>query len=152
AGENFTALVVAAALGGDIGDVEQRCEAFTRTQRLLRIAGQIEWPDGTVMRRYAFVHELYRQTVYAQITEGQCVRLHQGVGQALEAAYRAGKSEIAPELAGHFERGHDDARALRYLVAAAERARLRFASRAAMEYLQAALALVGRLPDDDQRR
>jgi len=60
--------------------------------------------------------------------------------------------DIASQLASHFERGHDDARALRYLSAAAERARLRFANREAVEYLDAALLLLARLPDDDQRR
>src|SRR5262249_14275957 len=96
--------------------------------------------------------ELYRQAVYAQITEAQCVRLHQRMGQALEAAYGARQTDIAPTLARHFGRSHDDARALRYLIAAAERARLRFASRAALEYLQAAIALLLRRSEDDERR
>src|SRR5262249_3118912 len=70
----------------------------------------------------------------------------------LEAAYGARKVEIAPRLADHFERSNDHARALRYLLIAVGVARLRFASRAAMEHLVAALSLLVRLPEDDQRR
>jgi predicted ATPase/DNA-binding winged helix-turn-helix (wHTH) protein len=152
AGNDFTALVVAAGLGGEVGDAEMRCEAFVRARRFLRIAGHVEWPDRSVARRYAFTHELYRQVVYAAIPEGHCMRLHQRIGQALEAAYGARQMDIAPQLAIHFERSHDDARALHYLEAAAAHARLRFASREAIGYLETALALVALLPDGDERR
>jgi DNA-binding winged helix-turn-helix (wHTH) protein len=152
AGEHCTAIVVAAALGDEVADVETRCEALAQASRFLRIAGQTEWPDGRVAQRYAFVHELYRRAVYEQIPPGQRTRLHTGIGQALETAYGARRVEFAPELAMHFERGHDGARALRYLTAAAERARLRFANREAAGYLEAALALLTRLPEGDARR
>ncbi len=152
AGNEFSALVVAAALGAEPADVETRCEAFAHAQRFLRVAGHVEWPDRSVARRYAFTHELYRQVVYAEIPEGQCMQLHQRIGRALEAAYGAQRMEIAPQLAAHFERGHDEARALHYLIAAAAGARRRFASRQAMGYLEAALALVALLPDEEKRQ
>jgi uncharacterized protein YbdZ (MbtH family) len=60
--------------------------------------------------------------------------------------------DIAPQLAIHFERGRDDVRALRYLGIAAARARQRFANREAIGYLEAALALLALLPDEDERR
>lgn len=152
AGDAFTPLVVAAALGSEVADAEMRCEAFVRAQRFLRIAGHVEWPDHSVASRYAFTHELYRQVVYAAIPEGHCMQLHQHIGQALEAAYGARQMDIAPQLAIHFERGRDDARALRYLTAAAAGARQRFASREAIGYFDAALALVALLPDEEERR
>jgi hypothetical protein len=95
------------------------------------VAGYVEWPDRSVSRRYAFTHELYRQVVYAAIPEGHCTRLHQRIGQALEAAYGARQMDMAPQLAIHFER---------------------FASREAIGYLEAALVLVALLPDGDERR
>jgi DNA-binding winged helix-turn-helix (wHTH) protein/tetratricopeptide (TPR) repeat protein len=152
AGEHCTAIVVAAALGGDVAEVETRCEALVQASRFLRIAGQLEWPDGRVVQRYAFVHELYREAVYEQMTPGQRMQLHQRIGQALEAASDARRLELAPELAMHFERGHDQARALRYLTIAAGRARLRFANREAEAYLQSALGLLARRPEDETRR
>ena len=151
AGDDFTPLVVAAALGKEAADAELRCETFARAQRLLRITGRVEWPDRSVSRRYAFTHELHRQVVYEAIPEGQRMRLHQRIGQALEAAYGARQMDIAPQLALHFERGRDG-RALRYLETAATRASQRFAGREAIGYLQAALTLVALLPDGDERR
>jgi predicted ATPase len=117
AGDEFTSLAVAAALGKVVANIEMRCEAFARAQRFLRVAGYVEWPDRSVSRRYHFTHELYRQVVYAAIPEGHCMRLHQRIGRALEAACGARRMDIAPQLAIHFERGRDDARALHYLGA-----------------------------------
>jgi DNA-binding winged helix-turn-helix (wHTH) protein len=139
-------------LGGDVAAVETRCEALVQASQFLRIAGEIEWPDGRVAPRYAFVHELYRQAVYEQMPAGQRMRLHARIGRALEAVYGARRVELAPQLANHFERCRDRARALRYLTIAAERARRRFANREAAGYLEAALALLTRLPEDDARR
>jgi DNA-binding winged helix-turn-helix (wHTH) protein len=152
AGDPFTARVVAAALGCEEADAEMRCEAFAHAQRFLRVAGHVEWPDRSVSRRYGFTHELYRQVAYAEIPEARSIRLHQRIGQALEAAYGARQMEIAPELATHFERGRDDVRALRYLTAAAAGSRQRFANREAIAYLEAALALVALLPDEGEKR
>src|SRR5262249_7110924 len=131
AGDDFTAMVVAAALGCQPTDVEERCEAFVHAQRFLRVAGHLEWPDRTVARLYPRAQELYRWAVHARITEGQCRRLQQPMAEALEAGSGARQMEIAPERAPHFGRSNDDARALRSLPAAAERARLRFANREA---------------------
>src|SRR5262245_51327410 len=152
AGEDFSPLVVAAALGQDVADTETHCEGLARARCFLRAAGHIEWPDHHVSPRYAFTHELYRQVVYGQVTDGQCMRLHQRIGQALEAAYGARRMEVAPRLAVHFERGRDDGRAVTYLAAAAAGARKRFANRETIGYLEAALAITARAADDGARR
>ncbi len=151
AGSEFTPLVLAAALGTDVADAELRCQGFARAQRFIRVAGRVEWPDRSMTDRYTFTHELYRQVVYADIAEAQCIRLHQRIGRALESAHGARRMEIAAQLAVHFERGRDDARALHYFGAAATRARERFASREAIGYLESAIALVALIPDDGER-
>lgn len=152
AGEDFSPIVVAAALGQDLADTEMRCGVLARARGFLRPAGHVEWPDRRVSPRYAFSHELYRQVVYGQITEGQCIQLHQRIGRALEAAYGARRMEVAPRLAVHFEQGRDGARAVEYLAAAAAAARQRFANREAIGYLEAALATAAREPDERARR
>jgi tetratricopeptide (TPR) repeat protein len=90
--------------------------------------------------------------MYEQSPGGRRARLHRGVGEALDAAHGSRADEIAPQLAAHFQRGHDPARALRYLTAAGLRARRRFASREAIAYLESALAWVALLPDAGERR
>jgi tetratricopeptide (TPR) repeat protein len=79
------------------------------------------------------------------------MRLHQRIGRALEAAYGARQMEIAPQLAVHFERGRDAARAVHYLAAAGASARQRFANREAIDYLETALALVERSSEEGER-
>src|SRR5262249_18690444 len=152
AGEDFSPLVIATALGQEEPDAEARCEALVRARRFLKTVGHVEWSDRRLSRRYAFSHDLYRQVVYGQISEGHFRRLHHRLAEALEAAYGARRREIAPRLAVHFERGRDDGRAIHYLIAAAAGARKRFANREAIGYLEAALAIVTLTPDGDGRR
>jgi adenylate cyclase len=151
AGAEFAAQAIAAPLGWTLDEVEARCEILAHSQRFLRDAGRSAWPDGTVARRYAFTHQLYRQAVYEGTSAGSRQRLHQRVGEALEAAHGERATEIAAELAAHFERGRDPLRALRYLRAAAERAQQRFARREAAGYLEAAIAVAAQLPDEGER-
>ncbi len=146
-GHDFAAPVVAAALRCGLEEVETRCDQLARAQRFLRAVGGAEWPDGTLALRYAFPHELYRQAVYEALPLGKRQRLHQRVGEALEAAHGERATDIAGELAEHFERAGDARRALHYLRAAAVRAAQRLAGREAIGYLEAAVALTARLPD-----
>jgi DNA-binding winged helix-turn-helix (wHTH) protein len=145
-GHEFALPLLAAAVPCALEDVEARCEALARTNRFLRAADDVEWPDGSVARRFTFAHELYRRAAHAEIPESARQRLHQRVGEALEHAYGPRAAEVAPELAAHFETARDDARAIRHLAAAAARARQRFASREAIDYLESAIARAVRLP------
>lgn len=151
AGLELAPQAVAAALGCETTEAETRCEALARTHRFLRTAGRTEWPDGSHARRYAFGHELYRQALYEGVPDARRQRLHQRIGEALEAAAGARAAEHAPELAAHFEKSRDLRRAVRYLAAAAARARQRFVNREVLGYIEPALALAERLPDEHDR-
>ncbi|HYD48206.1 MAG TPA: hypothetical protein VEB21_07660, partial [Terriglobales bacterium] len=76
---------------------------------------------------------------------------HQSIGERLEAAHGGGRSAVAAELASHFERSGDDARAVRYLIEAAFAARARFAEREAENDLSAALRHLEALPASEER-
>jgi tetratricopeptide (TPR) repeat protein len=78
------------------------------------------------------------------------VRLHQSIGEHLEAAHRPRAKEIAAELAVHFEQGRDYRRAIQYFRQAAENAARRYANREAVGNLIRALAWVERLPQPEQ--
>jgi DNA-binding winged helix-turn-helix (wHTH) protein len=146
-GTEFALQPIAAALKCTVEDAEIRCDTLARTHSFLRFTGSTEWPDGSAAQLYAFSHELYRQAAYAEIPEGQRQRLHQRIGEAIEVAYGEHVTLVAPELAAHFERSHDHARAVVYLAAAAARAGQRFANREAVGYLETALAVAAMLPD-----
>jgi DNA-binding NarL/FixJ family response regulator len=100
-------------------------------------------------QRFAFVHALIQETLYAEIPLHQRRRLHRLAGEALEAS-RSAQPTTASELARHFLAAGDNSRAIRYAVAAAEQAAARYAHAEAANNYQIALDLL--LDAGDQSR
>ena len=149
-GAEFSA-AVAFADGIDAEEAERRCEALARRGQFLRGAGVAEWPDGTVAGRYVFIHALYQQVLYARVSIGDRVGLHLRTGERLERGYGQRASEIAGELATHFEHGRDSERAVRYRSQAGERALRQHAYREAADHAARALTLLRALPESPAR-
>ena len=150
AGAEFSA-AVAGADGIDAQEAELRCEALARRGQFLRAAGVAEWPDGTVAGRYAFIHALYQQVLYARVSIGDRVGLHLRTGERLERGYGQRAGEIAGELAMHFEHGRDFERAARYRRQAGEHALRQHAYREAADHAARALTLLRALPESPER-
>jgi DNA-binding winged helix-turn-helix (wHTH) protein/tetratricopeptide (TPR) repeat protein len=149
-GPEFTAALVAAALRMEEEAVEARCVSLARQGQMLRAAGREEWPDGTWTERFAFAHHLFHAALYERIPLARRTRLHRAVGERLEVAHAGNAAARARELAVHFRLGRDDARAVTYLLTAAEQALRRSAHREAVADLTLALDLLRRhadLPD-----
>ena len=92
---------------------------------------------------YDFAHPLVRDSVYASLGQARAQVLHDRIAAALEAMYGSNAAAHAAELAHHLTRGSDGAggeRAARYLGEAGRQALARHADRAAVEYLEAAIA------------
>jgi predicted ATPase len=124
---------------------------LARRQYLVRAVDVQQWPDGSVCQRYAFVHALYREVCYWRQASGRRARLHRCLGERLEILYAARRSEVAAELAHHFEAGADWARAITYLQMVADTAVQRYAYREAATTLQRALTLARNLPEAIER-
>ncbi|MBI1816978.1 MAG: AAA family ATPase [Deltaproteobacteria bacterium] len=152
AGTDFAAPALAAVLNVGLDEVETACERLSRLHRFLRVVGIVEWPPDGTARRYGFIHALYRHVVYEAIPEGRRQRLHQRIGETIESAYDSRVSDIAAELAVHFERSRDRPRAIKYLTATATRAQRRFATREAIGALESALTLATSLPNTEARQ
>lgn len=142
AGQTFSAALVASAVGATIETVEQHCAEWARCAFFLRASGAMEWPDGTVAGGFALLHALYQQVLYERVPAGRRVRLHKRIAESLESAYGARASEIAAELADHFERGRVLGSALRYLWHAAKNAGRRYAPHEMVKLLRKALELL----------
>ena len=127
---------------------EELCEQLAHRRYMVRRAGSREFPDGSDSPRYEFVHALYREVFYRRQTPGRRARLHLRVGMRLEQLFAGHESEMAAELAGHFEQGGDWQRAIKYLRLAADTAGRRSEPRQAAEILTHALDLVRKLPED----
>jgi predicted ATPase len=151
AGEEFHDATVAAALGQQTETVEARCSELARRQSLVRPVGSETWPDGTLATRFAFRHALYRATLYERLSAIRRARTHLAIGDRLERGFGERARERAAELAAHFERGGDVARAVRYHHAAGANAGARSAVRLAIEHYRRALHLLAGLPDSRER-
>ena len=121
-GMECSSVAIAAGLEEQPGWVEERCEALVRRHQFLLPARLVELPDGTVTPRYTFSHVLYRDVPYGLLAPMRRVQTHRRIGDRGEAIYGDRATEIAAELAMHFEQGRDAARAVKYLLLAAENA------------------------------
>ena len=146
AGIEFSAAAVAASVDREIVQVEACCASLTRRGQLLRASGEQVWPDGTVAGCYSFIHALYQEVVYQRVPAAQRVYLHRRIGERAEAGYGTQASDIAAELAMHFERGRNYHRAVAYLQHAADTAVRRYANAEAAHHLSKGLALLKALP------
>ncbi len=150
AGLGFSAAQVAAALEQDLVTVEECCAALARREQFLEVGGFVEYPNGQMAERYAFLHAFYRDIVYQRIAAARRARFHQRIAEHGEGSYGDRAGEIAADLALHFEAARDHARALRYLREAADNAARRFANREAIAYLTRALQGVEHLPETER--
>ena len=146
AGADFSAATLSAGIESSVVQVEELCERLVRRHQFLQANGIAEWPDGTVASRYCFIHALYQEVLYGRVTGARRVQIHQRTGQRQEAGYGERAGEIAAELAGHFERGRDYARAIQYRQHAGENDIQRSAHKEAITLLTKAMELLSKLP------
>jgi predicted ATPase len=87
AGMSFSAAAVAAGLKKPVEEVETRCERLVEHEQFLQPSGITRWPDGTIASRYSFIHTLYQNVIYDRVGDSRRARLHQTIGESIEAAY-----------------------------------------------------------------
>lgn len=114
-------------------------------RRLLR-----EEAEGGV---YDFSHDKLREVAYRDISGARRRLLHQSVAEVLERRGEGTTHEIDAQLAEHYERAHVWAKALHYLVRAAQHSQKLFAMRDALHWLDRAVALSEAHPEslDEQQ-
>ena len=149
-GEEFLSVVVAGSLGEDPLGVEERLDRLSRANRLIRARGEDELPDGVVATRYAFSHALYQNVLYGDMVAQRRRDLHLQVGGLLERHYGSDLVQVAAQLAMHFERGRDFARAVSYLTLVGDDSARVYANAGAAEHYTRALELVKKLPPEEQ--
>src|SRR5262249_47607390 len=143
-GERFTIRSLNSMLQTELTQVEDLCEALARKQQFIRSTGSKEFPGGESAAQYEFVHSLYRQALYRQLSDGSRARLHKSVGECLSEDYSTDVPEMASEIALHFELGREYLPAIEYLLLTAENATRKFAYRDAVQILEHALELASR--------
>jgi predicted ATPase len=89
--------------------------------------------------------------LYERLAAVRRLRLHRYIGDWEEGAYGERVSDIAAELAMHFERGQDYERAVQYLTQAGQNALRRSAHPEAISLLTKGLELLMTLPETPER-
>jgi DNA-binding winged helix-turn-helix (wHTH) protein/predicted ATPase len=150
-GREFAAAVVAAVLDIDVQTIEAAFSRLARQGVFIVKGLSTTWPDGTLTDLYSFRHDLHRQLLYDRLPATRRALSHARVGGRLEAAWTGQLETIAAELAEHFERAGDLARAVPHHQRAAAKALRRGANEEAIEHLRRALKGIEYIPDEAQR-
>lgn len=150
AGTTFSSAAIAAALDLSIGDVEDACDQLVVERRLVH-GGIEDWPDGTTSARYSFVHAMHAEVLYGGLGAGLRSRYHRLVAERVSRAHEGHLRDVAAILAHHFTLAGDDERAWYAHRQAALAARDCLAAREAIGHLEAALTMIGALPEDEKR-
>ncbi len=146
----FPAWAAAAALAGDLEDIEEQYEKLTRRMHFLHPAGHDELPDGTHSAFYVFAHGLYREVLRGRQSPARRARRHLRVAEKLENLFAGREADVSRELAIHFEAAAEWERAARALCAAAGNAERRGARDEGVKLMKDALRLLENLSERDR--
>ena len=141
-GREFTLSMLAEVAGLDGPAVEVRL-------RGARLGGVIERGGGD---RAAFTHPLFRERILSRLEPARRSALHLAAAGAVGRAAGPGSEEAVAQHLLDAQPSGDASRALEALLAAAEAARRAAAHPRAVELLEAALRVEGRLAEDPPRR
>ncbi|MFQ6057383.1 MAG: tetratricopeptide repeat protein [Anaerolineae bacterium] len=122
-------------------------EALDAFDRLLGAQLIREVEVGVRGSKYEFSHELIREVACQSMSGARRQRLHQRVGETLEAEYQDRLDEVVDRLAYHFTQGGVRDKALTYSIRAGDKARTLYANEKAIEHYQRALQLAEEAED-----
>jgi class 3 adenylate cyclase/tetratricopeptide (TPR) repeat protein len=105
---------------------------------------------GTAEPVYAFKHALTQEVAYSSMLQSQRQALHTTIGQTLETLYADHLDDALEQLAYHYGRGTDAAKAIAYLRQSGAKAARSFAHVEANAAYQQALQHVQGLPTPQQ--
>ncbi len=149
-GQEFLSTVVAGLLGIDEVDLEELLARIEKTHRLIVTRGEEELPDRSLTTRYRFAHALYQNFLYGDLVTKRRIMLHRQAGEQLVRHYGKRAPQIATQLALHFERGRDFARAVEFLIHAGDHATTLYGNAEAADHYTRALSLAEKLPEETQ--
>ena len=100
---------------------------------------------------YIFKHALTQEVAYNSILQERRKQLHEDVGRAIELLYPSSLDDHLPDLAHHYSRSGNQAKAVEYLRLAGSQAMARGALHQAVQNLESALALLKAFPESPSR-
>jgi DNA-binding winged helix-turn-helix (wHTH) protein len=147
AGMECSSVAIAAGLDMPVEWVEKHCEELARRHQFLSPGSLVELPDRTITARHRFIHVLNRDVPYKLMAPMRRSQIHHRIGERGVVIYGDRVSEIAAELAMHFEQSHDWPRALEFLLQSAENAAAHSAHHEAIDLAKRGLEALKLLPE-----
>ena len=117
----------------------------------LRAAEFIYEQPATTGVEYTFKHALTQEVAYNSLLSERRRQLHEQAGQAIEILFAANLSDSYDDLAHHYERSGNTAKAVKYLHLAAQQSASRGAYAEAVNQLNQALELLMTRPEEVER-
>ena len=151
-GMEFDSAVIARALEMAPADVEERLATLAAQGNVVRPLPPDDTSQRIVNQRYAYIHVLYHEGLYASLVPSRRIALSGAVGDALRALNADRPERVAHQLAILFEAAHRPAEAIDQYLRAAQQAVCVSASREAVNLARRGLVLVRALPDDPETR
>jgi adenylate cyclase len=143
-GSVFSLSILETLMPGE-GDLRPGLSELEKRALIFRMrAGEAE--------QYSFCHMLTRDTVYGTLLRRPRTALHRKVADALVALHSDSLEEHQEEIAEQYARGDAPGPAIRYLLAAGQKAARLYANQEAIRCFRRALDCVGQLPERDQDR
>ena len=100
---------------------------------------------------YIFKHVLTQEVAYGSVLQERRKALHEKTAQAMEVLHRTSLDEHYGDLAHHYSRSGNAAKAVEYLGLAGQQAARQSANAEAITHLTSALELLNTLPDTPER-
>jgi predicted ATPase len=107
AGERFSVWEAAVMLETSPTWIEETCDKLAQRGQFIRFAGIHKTANEEDSAHYEFRHALYRQTLYSRLSSPHRSDLQRRLRSGLSAASVAGRWNLAPEIAPHFEAGRE---------------------------------------------
>ncbi len=146
-GESFAAEIIPRVVQIDEQMVVQKLSQELSKQHRLVSAQEVVWLGQQPLSHYRFRHYLFQHYLYQSLDVMERTYLHQAVGSALEALYGEESSEIAVQLAHHFQQAGLKEKAVNALLRAGRRAQQLGAHQEAIQHLTHGLTLLRTLPE-----
>jgi DNA-binding winged helix-turn-helix (wHTH) protein/tetratricopeptide (TPR) repeat protein len=147
----ITAPVIATALGERAERVEELWQHLALRRQIFRPSGAVAAAADAHGPAIEFVHGLVRHVLYDRLPPTRRRHLHLRMAEQIERECRGQIEDLAPQLAFHFERAGEVARAIHYLRTAADAAVRHGAPRDAAAIRERVLALVEMSPALEDR-
>ena len=144
-GYEFDGATLAAVLSRDVIDIEDQLRKLESHSRLVKLSGEKRFPDGRLSEQFHFVHVLYRNALFDQLSLGRRARWSRQVAEVLKKTYEGRNAEIASQLAPLYEWAQDQESAIAQYALAANHASAIRAFHEAEILVQRGLNLISKL-------